>query len=179
MHHMMIRRHGLRIYFDTTGSEKQTCYLEYPHVTRASRETVGEGQDETRDLSDELLWKNGEEERVVNTRVEKSEFVTQASVDFLGNVHYSIVVPFTALKPGGLPSIDKLSVGYVLEGMEIQSRGSEQENPTGTTAPAGRQGGGRGGRGAGGASGGEGRGGREGGMRSGPVKIFFEVNLAR
>ncbi|MCK5820623.1 MAG: hypothetical protein KAH17_02010 [Bacteroidales bacterium] len=201
-----ILRGGLTVYLDTTARKREYVYFRYP-VTRAGRPQGNRSQQGSnlqrgsrqagslteRSISPEMLevlnmspvyWQDGTVWSLEDPMSGSSAFMSGASMDSTNTLFLHVGVPLVILHPQGLEGLDRLSVGFSVQG-RMRTPGMSGQRQGGQQMSGGRSGGGRGG--SGGRGGGGGRGGSMGGVQgqgmgaAGPssISFWFVTALAR
>lgn len=204
---------GPRIYFDLKAQKQKELYVKYPMggselggpamkdpskggpAGASGRQTGQPGHEPglsrmLRNISNDILYvKDGKARLLYSSLLQPADIRCELSMEGKDRLLYELSMPFDLICEGGLPAMDKLSIGIEMEAME---RGDARgETDAGMGGSGDMRGGGRGGRsdemgGRGGSMGGRAGGmsgqGPGGGNKQGmmnPVEIWFEVDLYR
>lgn len=195
-------RGGLTVYLDTTVRKREYVYFRYPLMRTGRQQSNGRqrgsrqvGNPIERGISQEMIarlnmspvyWQAGEKWRLEDPMSDSSAFESGVKMDSTNTLFLHVGVPLEALHPKGLDGLDRLSVGFSMQG-RMRTPGMSGQRQGGQQMSAGRSGGGGGRGGSGGRGGGGGRGGSMGGMQgqgmgaAGPssISFWFVTTLAR
>jgi hypothetical protein len=199
-----ILRGGIKVYFDTTGKEKQEHFLacrgtdiSLPRLERKFNSGQDDNDAASLDYSadrksmsgtfKEATLKYGEDEFTYDILLDRPKLVCTYDYDVTGRLICNLGLPLNMINHKGFNAIKKLSLGIFI-GSSVSSRVQthDGDNPEGYTNRGGGMGGMRGG-GMGGHSGGMG-GARMGGSHGRgygggqsnnqePIKIWFKTQL--
>ncbi|MBM2846879.1 MAG: hypothetical protein HW407_2191, partial [Bacteroidetes bacterium] len=112
MMQMLIRRAGLKVYLDPTGSTSKDIMVQYPFAPEP-REFDPEGQPDLQALpiSTDLLWRHGDTQVILNPHLERTPFKARIGMDNDGVMTFLLRLPIDSLAVEDQSETAEVSIG--------------------------------------------------------------------